>query len=192
MTFIPLLIIFIALLGGIISRWHGGGFFPAPKLLKNFVWAVPFAIVSYIATSQWWAALIVLAWTMVFKATGHGGAMDLGHSTVPRDPEKLEYLVLWLRDRIPTYWYDFLTLTIIGIFSVMGASFAVGYVNVLAGSIIAIGASGKPLGYAFGWSINENIANIFDENVDEPTEIGEFLTGFVAYLCLSVAAVVIL
>lgn len=180
-------IILFSLFGGLISRWHGGGFFSAPKLLKTFIWALPFAIVSYMAISQWWIALIVLAWTMVFKATGHGGAMDLGHNMIPRSTEKLEYLIVWLRDLIPAYWYDLLTLAIIGVFSVMGASLAVGYVNVLAGFIIAIGASGKPLGYAIGWGINEKIYILLDESLDEPTEIGEFLTGFVAYLCLGIA-----
>lgn len=191
------LLIPFAFTGAFISRWHGGGFIQnSPKVLKNFLWALPFSVCAYFATTQWWVSLLVLAWSIVFKATGHGGAMDLGHSPkepgAGRDPEKLEYLVLWLHGRIPTYWYDLLTLAIIGLFSVAGAAFAVGYTNTLAGIIIALGGLGKPIGYAIGWQLNRAIEDFFSEDLNEATEIGEFLTGFLAYLCLGISAMVIL
>ncbi len=107
-------IIITALVGGILSRWHGGGFIGgSPKILKAFLWALPCAVCAGIALqtilSHWWQTVLscalVLVWSMVFKNTGHGGGMDLAHNPKEpgkgRTPEKLEYLILWLHGRMP-------------------------------------------------------------------------------------------
>jgi len=31
-----------------VSRWHGGGFFKAPKIVKTLIWALPFGVSSFI------------------------------------------------------------------------------------------------------------------------------------------------
>lgn len=197
----------LALIGAALSRWHGGGFIGgSPKILKAFLWALPFAgcagFAHHSGSSVWWATALwcagVLAWSMVFKNTGHGGGMDLGHSEkepgAGRTPEKLEYLILWLRKLFHgkhSYGYDLLLLTVIGLFSVAGAALAVGWVNPLAGAIITLGGLGKPAGYAVGWRVYpEGQGNGWKE-LNEATEIGEALTGLFAYLALGIAAVII-
>lgn len=196
------LIAIIAMIGAGLSRWHGGGFIGgSPKILKAFLWSLPFAGIAVFAHwgSDWKTlaaiGLGVLAWSMVFKNTGHGAGMDLAHSDKEpgkgRDPEKLEYLILWLHGRMPQYWYDFLLLTIIGLFSVAGAAIAVGYVNPWAGAIIALGGLGKPAGYAIGWAVYPEAQGRGWKEFDEATEIGEGLTGLFAFMALGIAGVML-
>lgn len=196
-----LLVLVSAMIGGALSRWHGGGFVGgSPKILKAFLWALPFSLCTLFALLQDTKGFVfiaavttgVLLWSMVFKNTGHGGGMDLAHSTkepgAGRTPEKLEYLILWLHGKMPQYYYDLLLLTIIGLFSTAGAAIGVGLVNVAAGAVIALGGLGKPLGYAVGWWVFPEGRGDGPKNFDEATAIGEFLTGVFAFLALGVAA----
>ena len=81
MTYI--LIILCGVIGALISRWHGGGFFKSPKVLKNLFWAIPFALVSILAFhgSPLWVqvlvAVIALALSIAGKAMGHGRGFRL-------------------------------------------------------------------------------------------------------------------
>ena len=218
----------IAAIGAALSRWHGGGFIGgSPKILKSFLWSLPFAGVTCVT---WWinrsditdwlqshihrlsyhpfdfelldiwvpviASVIVLLNCMVFKNTGHGGGMDLAHNDkepgAGRDPEKLEYLILWAHGKVSQYWYDVLLLLIIGLFSVAGAALAVGWVNQLAGAIIALGGLGKPAGYMIGWAVYPTGKGRGLKELNEATEIGEALTGLFAYLALAVGGLVAL
>lgn len=217
-----------ALIGAALSRWHGGGFISgSPKILKAFLWSLPFSVVSWLVffinrrdVTDYLqenvkrlsyhpfsfelldfyipiiAGLFVLIWSMVFKNTGHGGGMDLSHNPkepgAGRDPEKLEYLILWLHDRMPRYWYDALLLMIIGFFSVAGAAFAVWWINPPAGAIIALGGLGKPAGYMIGWKVYPRGEGMGWKELNEATEIGEALTGLFAYLALGLGLVAIL
>lgn len=201
-----LLVIAAAFYGGILSRWHGGGFISgSPKVLKNALWAFPFAAVSFLALDHagvdgwplYAAAAVSFALCLFGKATGHGGGMDLAHSpkepggTPSRNPEKLERLILWLHGKMPQYWYDFLLLVIIGLFSTSGAALALGYVNPLAGLIVAAGGALKAVAYAIGWKF-DNMLGDFPKDFDEPTEIGEFLTGAFAFAGLAIATLMVL
>ncbi len=71
----------VALLGGLVSRWHGGGFFDTKKIVINALWALPFAFAVYVAhhgaALAWALAALVFVCTAALKATGHGGGMDL-------------------------------------------------------------------------------------------------------------------
>ncbi len=191
----------LPIIGGLLSRWHGGGFIGgSPKILKAFLWSILFAFVSFAA--HWGHAdwkivagigLGVLAWCMVFKNTGHGGGMDLAHSVkepgAGRTPEKLEYLILWLHGRIDQYRYDLLLLTIIGAFSTLAPAIAIGWIHPLHGIAVFLGgAIGKPLGYAIGWKVYPRRDDRKPDDFDEATEIGEFLTGVFAYGGLAIAA----
>lgn len=198
------------LYGGFMSRWHGGGFIGgSPKVLKNTLWALPFAAVSFLALFQagvdgwplYVAAAVSLALGIFGKATGHGGGMDLAHSpkepggNPSRSPEKLERLILWLHDDLPRYWYDALILVLVGIAAVSGAAFALGYINPLAGVIVAIGGAMKAVGYMIGWHFHDEFPTVLQnapEDFDEATEIGEFLTGIFAYTGLTIAASMVL
>lgn len=145
------------------------------------------------------AAIIVLLGCMVFKNTGHGGGMDLAHSekepggTPSRTPEKLEYLILLLHDKMPRYWYDFLLLAIIGFFSTLFPAIAFGVVDILAGMILlAGGAFGKPVGYAIGWALHDaGLVQKLPDDLDEGTAVGEALTGFFAFGSLAIATVMV-
>lgn len=202
------LVIAAAIYGGVLSRWHGGGFISgSPKVLKNSLWAFPFASVSLLALHAagvhgwplYLAAAVSFALCLFGKATGHGGGMDLAHNpkepggNPSRKPEKLEYLILWLHGKMPQFWYDFLLLVIIGIASTSGAALCIGYVNPLAGLIVATGGAMKAVAYAIGWKLHDMFAwpDNLPKDFDEPTEIGEFLTGSFAFTGLAIATLMV-
>lgn len=192
--------IITAAAGAFMSRWHGGGFISgSPKILKAFLWSFPFAAASVLAHwgIVWWALALVgvtvLAACMVFKNTGHGGGMDLAHSVkepdAGREPEKLEYLILWLHGKMPQYWYDALMLAIIGLFSTLAPAIALGWVNLPAGIVMALGGLlGKPLGYMIGWALADaGLIKDLPYDFNHGTAVGEFLTGLFAYSALAAA-----
>lgn len=198
----------VAALGGLglfLSRWHGGGFISgSPKVLKNILWALPFAGVAFFAhtgTAAWVWAGVALALCLFGKATGHGGGMDLAHSpkepggNPSRSPENLERLIIWLYDDLPRYWYDALILVLVGFAAVSGAAIAVAVVNPLAGILIALGGCLKALAYMVGWAAHDHAPQLLaglPDDFDEATEIGEALTGFFAYTALGLAAWMVL
>ena len=200
-----LAVLVAGLIGGFMSRWHGGGWIKgSPKILKAFLWSLPFTLAScaafyldgrgWIATSI--ATALVLAGCMVFKNTGHGGGMDLAHNqkepdgVAPnkREPEKLEYLILWLHGKMPQYWYDALLLLIIGTASTLLPAIAIGMVNVWTGLIIlASGMFGKPLGYMIGHGLADAGAlKLMPYDLNHATAVGETMTGVFAYTCLAI------
>lgn len=187
----------IPFIGAFISRWHGGGLIHGtPKAIKALVWSFPFALVVYLNTgagdtkSIMYSAFTLIS-CMVFKNTGHGGGMDLGYNpkepNAGRKPEKIEYLILWLHGRIPTYWYDFTLLAIIGLFSTIAPSIVIGMDNLLLGMIIALSGAFKAVAYAIGWKLLDmgKIQHL-PYNFNHATAIGELLTGFFAYIPLTI------
>lgn len=193
-------IILFGLIGGVLSRWHGGGFIGgSPKTLKNILWALPFGLCSFFAVLPYTTNLVsILIGTTAIglcvagKATGHGRVWN---PFFPLDeskrPEKLEYVVLPLRKFLPDFWYKFIAMALIGFAACSGAVFALGYVNVWSGCLVAIGGLLKAVAYVFGRKF-QFIFSDFGDEFDEPTEIGEFLTGFFAYTFLGLAVVQIL
>jgi len=168
-----------------MSRWHGGGFINgSPKALKTFLWSVPFAAAGVWA-SGWVMGLVALALCMAGKATGHGGGMDLAHSPkepgAAREPEKLEYLILWAHPYIPRYLYDAILLALVGFAAVSGGAVAVGWTDPLAGLLIAAGGLLKPVAYMVGWAVYPKGQGKGPPDLNEATEIGEFITGVFAY-----------
>lgn len=200
-------VIITAAIGGFLSRWHGGGFIKgSPKILKAFSWSLPFALASaaafYLDDHSWTVtgivSALVLAGCMVFKNTGHGGGMDLAESDKEpgngREPEKLEYLILWLHGRMPQYWYDALLLCIIGTASTLLPAIVIGLVNPWAGLVVAAGGTiGKPLGYMTGHALKD--AGLLDGlpyDFNHATAVGELLTGVAAYSCLAIATLMVI
>lgn len=194
------LIISLPFYGAFISRWHGGGFIAgSPKAVKNALWALPFAAASGWALREDADLIIpislaILAFALSFlgKTTGHGGGMDLGHNPkepgAGREPEKLEYLILWAHGKISQYWYDAALLCLSGLAAVSGAVLGFAFVNPLAAGIIALGGLAKAPAYMIGWGVDpEDLAEFELSDFNEPTEIGEFMTGFFAYAGLSIA-----
>lgn len=181
-----------ALYGAFISRWHGGGWnVKASKTLKNIIWAIPFGIVSFMALALgtilpawivWTGTVLATALCAVGKATGHGRVWNpFLPLNVLIDAEQLEILTFWLYGRISDFWYKTIAMGVIGFAAVSGAALAVGYVYPLWGLVIGLGGFiGKPLAYIIGRKYRpEWLAKRF-----EPTEVGELLTGFFAYLPL--------
>jgi len=193
-----------ALIGGFLSRWHGGGFISgSPKLLKAFLWSAPFALVSgyalYADDRSWeltgGLTALVLGGCMLFKNTGHGGGMDLATSpkepngNPSREPEKLEYTILWLHGKMPQYWYDALLLCIIGTASTFIPAAVIGITDPLSGIVTLLGGMlGKPLGYMIGHALKDTgLIDDLPYDLNHATAIGELISGLGAYTGLSLA-----
>lgn len=192
-----IIILLSSVIGALLSRWHGGGFGKPPKLLAAAVWSLPFAGVAQYATSQIWVACAVFALTMLFRQTGHGGAMDAGRSAkepnAGRKPEKLEHLILWLNGRTPPRAYDGLLNAIIGCFAVLAASVAVCEASPYAGAVLmAAGMGGRPLAYDIGHSLEDaGFLSKFPHWADHGSAVGELLYGAFVYAALAAAWVML-
>jgi hypothetical protein len=171
------LLIFLPVIGGIISRFHGGGFKGGVnKSFKNILWASPFGAVAALSHSGWWMLLgfVALGLCAVGKATGHGRGFRLKEPMKEgSEREKVEYLIFWLENKIPLYWYKVLIMTLVGLAAVLGAVLLIAPVYPGLAAIIALGGAFK--------GVN---AMIFDKQ----TEWREFADGFVAYSALGYSA----
>jgi hypothetical protein len=190
-------IVLFGLIGGLLSRWHGGGFLSgSPKTLKNILWALPFGLCSLSAVLPYTTNLVsvliattALCLCVAGKATGHGRVWNpYSPLDETKKPEKLEHLIMPLRKILPAFWYKFIAMALIGFSACSGAVFAFGYVNVWSGCLVAIGGLLKAVAYVFGRKF-QFIFSDFGDELDEPTEIGEFLTGFFAYTFLALALI---
>lgn len=89
-----------AILGSLLSRWHGGGFFSAPKLLKTVLFALfPAVCLGFMIPNDnvWtWLGWITFALvvTGAVKASGHGMYFSLGYTDKTEiKPEKIDFIV---------------------------------------------------------------------------------------------------
>jgi len=162
-----------AIIGGFISRWHGGGYFKAAKVIKNSVWSFPFSLATfylfydeYGLDSQTIGATIVCFALCLLKAMGHGRFFRLHEPMKPlSEPEVIEAII----PDMPLYWYKVTGMTLVGLCAVSGSILTLGYIDPLWGFIVAVGGAFK--------GVN---AMIFDKY----TEYREFCDGFMAYLML--------
>ena len=69
--------LFLSLLGGLISRWHGGGFSRAESS-QNVVWAALFAAAAFLFTGNIPLSIVALGLCIAGKAIAHGIYIDLG------------------------------------------------------------------------------------------------------------------
>ena len=166
------MIYLIPILGALISRWHGGGFFRIGKVWISLIWALPFAYLVYAYNP--WLALPALALCALGKSSGHGNWFDL--ATMPQGTrERLEFIIRPLYNKIPEYWYDVIGLSVVGLAAVSGGLLIAPY-NPLGAVAIALAGLMKPLGYMIGWKLWPS---------PKSTEFGEYVTGFIAYLPLA-------
>ncbi len=165
-----------------------GGFFKAPKVIKNLAWGLPFGCVSAALYDGWVSIAVLVSVTLLCalgKATGHGNFMDLGDWKIKSDDEALEFLIRPLRGRIPDYHYDAMGLVLVGWVAVLPAAIAMGVasssplVAALVAVIVATGGCLKSVAYMIGREVNKK----------HKTVIGEYLTGFFAFACLAIAYV---
>lgn len=185
------------LMGALLSRWHGGGFFRAPKWLKNFCWAFPIATTCSSLYLNFYCPLLsavfifVLAASWTTKTTGKGGSQDLAYSPEEpgngRDIEVLEHLIYWLYDKMPRYWYDVLGLAVNGLVAAAAPAIIIGYINPTAGAFMLLGGLAVPAGYMIGWKIFPNHKGKGANDFNEATELGESISGGIYYLILFLA-----
>lgn len=99
--------------------------------------------------------------------------MDLAHYVKERTLERLEPLIRWLYTILPEYWYDALGLALTGIVPMFLPAMFVGwYCSWLAAFYMLLIGCTKAIAYMVGWKYD------FTPWPDEPTERGEYLTGF--------------
>lgn len=190
-----------ACLGGWLSRMCGGAPPNLPWRLAAWLYALPYLIVSVPTTiviaalftpyylRQHWRFLVLLPYfgALVGKRTGHGGGIDLGTNMKERDLEKLEYLIAPLRGRMPEYWYDVLLLSITGLAATLIAGVLISFIWPLNGVLIIVSGLLKGPAYMIGWAIYPNGSGKGISQLNEATQIGEFLTGFIAWGAIGLA-----
>ena len=187
--------IFLTIFGGLLGRWHGGGFFKAPKQVKSLIWALPFAfcavvILKSVEAPTWvqiTVPLLVLIGDMIGLNTGHGGFMDFGTWLLARGKEKLEFIIFWLRGKVTERVYDALGLVVIGTARNLSPALFMVFFNPLASLVLIIsGALSHVLGYWIGWTVypeGQRVADSkFKQNFDEATEWGEFISKAILML----------
>lgn len=170
-------------LGLFLYRWHGGGFFSSPRWLQNTLWALPFAALAH----SWPVAAIAFLCCFLGVATGHGNGQSLGHTPAGK-PEKLEYLILWLKPHLSASTYDDILLLLCGIAMVSGGIIACLFSHIpVTAALAMLGATFSPLAYNVGWMIYPEEYGKGPRNFNQATQIGEALTGALCYSGLSVA-----
>jgi hypothetical protein len=186
----------------ILSRYHGGGISWLPqlgKVWKGLIYSLivlsPLVIFinSYISILMFSVGVGLLA---LFKNTGHGNWFDLDHTVdTPEDkPERIEFLISWIKPLVSGYTYDTIGMVLKG--GLMGLVTSLTVVAVAGGtatidtrelfllpavetstllSQLSIGAIGgglaSVLGYSLGWYLHDN------HGFKYPTELGEYLSG---------------
>lgn len=170
-----MLFAFLILAGALLYRWRGMAhpykkFFPRP--FNQAVFALPYAAIT---AAFWWGMLsywalvpagVVWVLSTLGALTGHGRGMDLG-VTDEGEPERLEFLIDWLKPYLPLYWYDMVLLSLTGLAITAPAGLATGNL------FLALSGALKGPAYAvakFGAT---------------RTEGGELLTGAVLWGCLN-------
>lgn len=208
--FVFLLVGAITLVGSILtaisSRMCGSGQYYLPYGLDQFVYSIPHGFAAYIALggvlAPVWSiplSLVVYGLTVLSKRTGHGNWFDLGTSTEIVEPEKLDVIVNALYGKDPNftkvgsgdYWHDFFGLMVSGVAINLGLTlaFLFSFHPVLAIVTFLMGCM-KAVSYAIGWKIIPEGYRVplhypLSDQVNEPSELGELLTGF----CNSLPAV---
>lgn len=178
-----------------VSRLHGGGFFKLPKAIKTALWALPFGGLAWFMLSgaEYSLPLIAAGSTTSFalcfagKATGHGGFMDYGSWDKPRKEEAIEFLISPLRGKVSERMYDAIGLAVVGLAAVSGAALiALVASSSIAALCIALGGAAKTIAYMIGWALQPHIRPDWWDDLDEPTEVGEILSGFFAGLGIAI------
>lgn len=164
--------ILLPVIGAIISRWHGGGFFRFSKVCISLIWALPFVYLVW--QYNYWLVIPAFVLCALGKSTGHGNWFDLANAP-QGDRERLEFIIRPLYGKIPEYWYDVLGLAVVGVAAVSGGLLIAPY-NQLGALAILAGGLMKPIGYMIGWRLFTS---------PKSTEFGEYWTGFFAYLPLA-------
>lgn len=202
----PFIILAMAL-GGVLSRYHGGGIFRTMgKVWKGLLWSAPFGIVTGFVAS-WWAALPVWILTAAAKNTGHGQYFSLATVWKYIEPERIDPIVQLvfgpdercdpsMKDVKPQYhnepidtklyWRCVFGLAVKGVLTALPAALCLGWVFVPSGLITLLGGALLPVGYMIGWALFPG--NLFkDGTVGKATATGEVIGGTLAFLSCAIS-----
>lgn len=195
-------IVAMCLYGFIISRWHGGGFISgSPKVLKNILWALPFGLCSFYAllpNTNYFVSSTVATISFLMclggKATGHGRVWNpFKELDQSKNPEFLEGLIIFLQGMLSDFGYKTVAMSLIGFAAVSGAAFSIGYIDTMAGIIVGAGGALKSVSYIVGRILDEeDLLDDLPKEIDEPTEIGEGLTGIFAFAGLAIGFLMVI
>lgn len=173
--------------GGWVSRMAGGAKPKLPLGLDQWIYALPYGLICLPA--GWWA-LAGYGGAFGGKRTGHGRGISLKEKMKESaEPEKLEYLILWLEDKMSTYWYKVLVLAITGLAVSLAAGVVVAVtMDLFWGVFLALSGLSKAPAYMIGWEIypEGSDADPTDSELDEATEIGELLTGVFGFAACAI------
>jgi len=190
------------LLGAFLSRWHGGGYFNAPKAVKNAAWATIPSVLVFFAYYDAQMPFLACASTLVCFplclagiATGHGQYFSLGKVIKPIKPEKLDFIVSLFFGRDPrtknvlnflreveSYGMNKLMrrctfgLSVTGFASVSGFVLMMLPIDPYAAIMVLIMGLMKPWGYHVGYALD----------MERPNVLGELLFGAFVYAALGV------
>jgi len=179
-----------------VSRMAGGGWPKLPFGLDQWLFSLPYAALLGPLTG-WWAVLAYLG-AVIGKRTGHGRGISLKEPMKPgSEPEILEYPVLWLQPHLSVYAYKGLILAMTGMLGVLASVVlcAIWGQWLAAGALFLSGMAKTPA-YMIGWAIFPDGGDSrFDTSIaaqlNEATEIGEFLAGLFAGVGVVAAAFLI-
>lgn len=182
------LILFLALFGGFLGRWHGIKIgFEVPRSIKNFVCSYPFGVAAIGITHNQYIACVCFLMSLAGIATGDGRGISLTQP-LRGSPEFFEFLTLWAVQKIPLYWYKALLLMTNGLIICSGPVIAFCIVGQFSNAALAaLGGALKPVGYIIGWKIYPEGQGRGIKYLNEATAIGEFFSGVFQLGFLSLA-----
>lgn len=169
----------LPIMGAFLNRWHGGGFFKAPRWIKNISWGLPFLSVAWFHPF-----FMVPAFFLSFsgESTGHGRGQSL-KEPLKGSPEKIEILISWAQKYLSVYWYKVLIISVCGIAMALGGvvgSLLMGHW--LAALSFFLAGAFSPVAYMVGYIIYPNQYGRGLPYLNKATEIGEFFSGFIIFL----------
>ena len=155
-------------IGGILYRARGG--WPdIPRPIEQCLFCLP--VLLFVIYVPWYTAICAYALSVVATLKGHGKHMDLGSYDKPADDEWYEFLIKWLENKIPVYWYDVIGISLSGLFITLPL------ILVTTNAFVILAGSLKGLAYMIGWSCKLPSVELGKFTISAPTEWGEFLTG---------------
>lgn len=180
-----LVILVIALIGGWHSRMCGGAPPKLPWGIDQWIYALPYLVITLPTGLLGSAASYVSA--IAGKRTGHGNGHDAGTAERGSD-EQLEFLIKWLHGRIPEYWYDMLLLAVVGFAVTLVPGVCLSFHHPFAGLALALSGLTKAPAYMIGWTIYPRGSGRGLRHLDHATAVGEFFTGFFGWGSVAVIA----
>lgn len=164
-----------------MSLAHGGtdmenkvGRFIDDLSLEAWFLALPILPIVYLIDGNFiWPVLCYLIGVLGFR-TGHGRGMSLKEPMKPNSkPEKVEYLIFYLQDKLSTYKYKLLILILTGLFSfTLPAIYGMLEGQWLVALIFALTGISKGLAYVIGWEVYPN-----NDEGYKATQLAEGLRG---------------